>query len=121
MEALELAVAESRRALISTIERGRPAWSGQLEAEATETADAFSAAIEAMATAHDRLTEATTVNNWMRSWSPTSRLKPPMVTARVGALIGPNGSAEPWPTVLAALRDHAVATTPTAPKITASV
>ena len=121
VEALEQAVADSRRALLSTIEAERPRWSDHLQAEATQAAATFASAVEALAAAHDRLTEATTVNNWLRSWSPTARLKPPVVTGRVQALISRNGSAEPWPTVVAALRDHAQATTPTAPKITASV
>lgn len=121
VEALEVAVADSRRALISTIERERRAWSEQLEAEATEAAAAFGAAVEAVAAAHDRLAEATTVNNWLRSWSPTSRLKPSIATGRVQALISRNGEAERWSTVLGALRAHAVETAPAAPKITASV
>ena len=122
VEALTLAVADSRRDLVATVEAQRQEWQRQLDAKVAEAAAAFASAVEAVAFTHEALAEATTVSIWLRGF-PNSRLKPATRTARVEALVSRNGSPESWPVVLAALRDHAVAVAaqPEAPKVAASV
>ena len=110
IEALEIAVADSRKEVMAAIERHREAWLADIDNRVDAAATAFRVAVEAMAEAHAEAAEALTLRTWLTSY-PRLNWKPGGGSVR--GLVRQNGEPTSWATVVDALRTHADALVPT--------
>ncbi len=105
-EALAKAVGEAQSELVGVVESRRGEWAAEIDARVAADRKTLAEAVEAVASARERLSESLSMSGWLQRFPAKSAWLPPAALAGVDGLPSRNGDPIPWGDVIAALRSY---------------